>query len=268
MPRQAEGRRFRLPVSGRMVAMLPPSGQEDLLLVEAGSDAALSLALADRLMGAVDGEPFDWNHACVPDLDTFVVRLRQAMLGDRIRADLACPAVGCGRRIDIDFSAEQYLMHHAESVQSVPDAGCVLADEPGWFDSHLPERVRFRLPTVADQLAVAGLPDADEALAKRCIQPVDGSDGQRATIESAMALLAPTLSDELQGTCPECGVVVPVFFDARWFCLRELRQTAQFIYQDVDVLARRYHWSETEILALPRTRRAAYADLARQTGGA
>ncbi len=45
-----------------------------------------------------------------------------------------------------------------------------------------------------------------------------------------------------------------LYFDARWFCLRELRQRATFIYQDVDILARRYHWSETEILALPADR--------------
>ena len=57
-----------------------------------------------------------------------------------------------------------------------------------------------------------------------------------------------------------------MLFDARWFCLRDLRQKAAFIYQDVDLLARRYHWSEAEILALPRARRAAYVDLARQSG--
>ncbi len=57
-----------------------------------------------------------------------------------------------------------------------------------------------------------------------------------------------------------------MLFAARWFCLTELRKRAAFVYQDVDVLARRYHWSERAILALPSARRAAYAELARRGG--
>jgi hypothetical protein len=62
--------------------------------------------------------------------------------------------------------------------------------------------------------------------------------------------------------------VVTVHFDPRRFCLRELRDRARFVYDDVDVLARRYHWSERAILTLPAARRASYAELARQAGAA
>ena len=83
-----------------------------------------------------------------------------------------------------------------------------------------------------------------------------------------MEAMAPSLSCDLQGLCPECASTVTVQFDARWYCLRELRERAAFIYQDVDILARRYHWSEMEILSMPHVRRAAYAELARQAEGA
>jgi len=79
-----------------------------------------------------------------------------------------------------------------------------------------------------------------------------------------METVAPSVSGGLHGTCTGCGVEVVVYFDTRQFCLRELRDRAAFIYQDIDLLARRYHWSETDILTMPHVRRTNYAELARQ----
>jgi hypothetical protein len=78
-----------------------------------------------------------------------------------------------------------------------------------------------------------------------------------------MEALSPNLADELAGVCPECRAPVTAYFDPRRFCLRELRDRARFIYDDVDVLAHRYHWSEQAILSMPAARRASYAELAR-----
>ena len=78
--------------------------------------------------------------------------------------------------------------------------------------------------------------------------------------------MAPSLADEIAGVCRECGAELPLFFDPQQFCLRELRERAAFVYQDVDLLARRYHWSEREILAMSYARRATYVELARQQG--
>jgi len=283
--------RFRLPVSGRVVALRPPSGAEDLLLAEAArtpdGDAALALALAGRLTRAVEGEPLDWGSLSVTDLDTLVLRLRQNLIGDRVRADVACPAPGCGQRIDIDFGIEDFLSHHAPRTVGTRNRGWTPqpAEKPGWFRLARPSastgspasdpsdqadsgELCFRLPTAADLLVVAGQPAGDKELARRCLQPEDVPARLRRRAETAMEAMAPSLSCELQGECPECGGSVMVQFDARWFCLRELRDRAEFIYQDVDLLARRYHWSETEILAMPQIRRAAYAELARQDRGA
>ena len=280
--------RFRLPVSGREVALRHPGGAEDLLLLEAartpGGDAALALALASRLTRAVEGGPIDWGTLSVTDLDALVLRLRQALIGDRIRADVACPATGCRRRIDIDFRIAEFLAHRAPHAIRARDRGWVLgpAEEPGWFclarppgdpdssnaDPSVPGPVRFRLPTAEDLIAVAGHPAAAQELARRCFRPAEVPARLRRRVEAVMDAMAPSLSCDLQGTCPECGATVTVLFDARWFCLRELRDRAAFLYQDVDLLARRYHWSETEILSMPQVRRAAYADLARQGTGA
>lgn len=281
----SELNRFQLPVSGRRVTLRSPCGAEDLLLVEAprtpGGDASLALALADRLIGAVDGEPLDWRSLTVTDLDVVVLRLRQALIGDTVQADHPCPSAACGQRIDIEFSITDFLAHQAPATDDVENTAPVLEpdDEPGWFrlsvwaEEQPPGAVatrpiRFRLPTVDDLLAAAGDAVDESILVRRCMSPPDLSAPLRHQVESAMEGLAPSLSCELQGVCPECGSLVAVQFDARWFCLRELRERAAFIYQDIDILARRYHWSEGEILSMPHVRRAAYAEFARQAEGA
>ena len=79
-----------------------------------------------------------------------------------------------------------------------------------------------------------------------------------------METLAPSLSQKLQGECPECGAGAALYFDAQQFVLLELRDQAVFLYDDVHLLAREYHWSQAEILALPRSRRTRYAEMVRQ----
>ena len=72
--------------------------------------------------------------------------------------------------------------------------------------------------------------------------------------EAAIEALAPCLSSDLEGVCPACGTTVKAYFDARGYCLGELRNSAAFIYQDIDLLARQYHWLEKDIIALPQSR--------------
>ena len=66
----------------------------------------------------------------------------------------------------------------------------------------------------------------------------------------------------------ECGTAIEARFDARLFCLQELCDRARFVYDDVDAIAARHHWSEAEILALPGERRIQYAERARQSRAA
>jgi hypothetical protein len=81
-----------------------------------------------------------------------------------------------------------------------------------------------------------------------------------------MEAMAPLGVRDLQGTCPGCGAPVQACFEVRRFCLQELRQQALWLYDDVDVLARAYHWSEPSILSLTSPRRARYAERARSAG--
>jgi hypothetical protein len=298
--------RLRLPVSGETVLLQPPTGAEDLHLLEVwDNDIELALALAKRLSRRAEDDShtseaashrsLDWREMPVADLDALILRLRQAVIGDRIRADVICGQSDCGRRIEISFRISEYLGQHKPAKPVLRGSWQLeVAEETGWFrlsaqsegtgklaastmegatrssgegaTQETATEIRFRLPAVADQLAAAGFRNGDAAreLARRCLRPADAPARLRRLAEAAMEALAPALSSELRGNCPECGRDVVVYFEPRRFCLRELRERALFIYEDIDVLARRYHWSERDILALPRARRANYAEFARR----
>lgn len=268
--------RFALPVSGIVVVLLAPTGREDLLLSEHdGSEDEALLSLARRLSRSEDGEEIAWPELTPTDLDTLLLRLRQAVFGDRIVGDLYCVQSDCGSRIDIAFSIEAYLARH-RPMRPLPQGRgwhvAAAAEWPGWFSlaaaagaPDLRAAVRFRLPTVADQIAARRQIDPAAALAEACIDPPGAGAPLRRRVERALEAMAPLLEGELEGQCPTCGAVLRAAFQPRHYCLQELRERARFVYRDVDVLARRYHWAEDSILGMPSARRALYADLAEET---
>jgi hypothetical protein len=257
--------RFVLPVSGADISLRQPTGAEDIVLAEHDpDDPALALALAGRL--ATADTRIEWADLSIADIDTLIVRLRQALVGDRVIAEAACGVSSCGQAVDLSFGLNAFLAH--QQPRRKPAA--VTSGGQGWYEWRAvgSDAVHFRLPTLADQIAVWAVPNAAAALAARCIRPPMPPRRATARIEAAMALLAPPLASPIQGRCPDCGAPIAARFEARGYCLRELRDRARFIYDDMDALAERYHWSEQAILMLPYARRAVYAERARQARAA
>lgn len=245
----------RLPVSGVVVRLRPPCGADELALLDTASDTVAAVELASRL--TAEG-PADWPTLTPTDLDAFVMQVRRALIGDQVRTDVACQAAGCGQRIDIAFRASDYL---ASRTPETP-AEATHDGDSGWFRL---AGVRFRLVTVADQLAVEGLADPAAALARRCVQAEEPiTDAVMRAIEAELERRVPNLAGPVAGRCPECGADVEAHFDPRSYCLTELRGLARFVLRDVDLIARRYHWPERDVLELPSARRALYAELARR----
>lgn len=264
--------RVRLPVSGREVQIHAPSGVEDLLLVEeTGSALEVSLSLLRRLVHSRDDAAGDIAHLPLHDLDVLLLRLRRALLGDRIATDSACQGPACGARMDISFGIEDYLNHHRPLPK--PYAGrpwLVTVAEESWF--HLKRRrdgrevALFRLPTAQDLLETQE--NGAEGLIERCIRPSSLPAGEMRLVDAAMEAISPSLASDLNGTCPDCATAMRVAFEPRSYCIAEFRQRARFVIEEIGLLAERYHWSEREILALPNRRRVAYAEQARQSLGA
>lgn len=79
-----------------------------------------------------------------------------------------------------------------------------------------------------------------------------------------MAAMAPEVSRPVAGTCPDCAAAVQAPLHVARVVLGELRRAAGAVHDDVDLIARTYHWPEAEILALPQDRRRAYAERIRR----
>jgi len=263
---------FRLPVSGLDVLFRQTTGAEDILLAEETVlGTRLALTLADALSRLPDGTTVPWDSLPVTDLDAALLAIRRSIIGEHVKSSVACAAVrqpsrpsgesraACDARIDIAFHIGDYLSHHAPSVPTAAS----LAEEPGWFRLD-GTSVTYRLVSCADQIAISGRPDAERELARRCIRPETVARPVRRKVEAAMEKLAPSLFGDLKGNCPECGALIRVSFDPQRYVLGELRERAMFVYEEVHLLASHYRWSEREILALPGSRRARYAEFANQ----
>jgi hypothetical protein len=245
----------------------PLSGREDVLLAEGhADDPALALTLIERV--ATCPQEVDLGALPVADADVLIVRLRQAILGDDVCPETVCTAPSCGKKIDIPFRLSAYLAHHRARGVPLKMRGVVVdhaPDQAGWYRLAGPDtpELCFRLPSLSDLVAVWNAPDRARALAERCLRPMPPAPLRRRA-ERAMEALAPPLAGPLEGACPECGAQMNVFFEARSYCLQELSDRARFVYEDIDLLACRYHWSEQAILDLPSERRNFYAERARQ----
>jgi hypothetical protein len=117
---------------------------------------------------------------------------------------------------------------------------------------------RFRVPNGADELAVAELPhdQALHALTSRCAIDTAPGEGDEADFEAALETSAPVLDLELSATCPECRTDNALTFRMQSYLLRALVEERGGLSGELDVLARAYGWSLSELLDLPRSMRA------------
>jgi hypothetical protein len=238
------------------VTVRQPTGIEDLHLQEVrDSDAALSLLLVSNLAQAVDGSAIDWHQLTISDHEALLLLILRALVGDLIEADTLCRQPDCGSHITISFGILAYI-----SYCRVHMPRDVAAEDNGWFSLRT-EPIRFRLPSACDVAALTAAKRPQQQLTRLCIEPETLPTRTLRRVLGAMAALAPTLSGDLKGKCPECGSSTSVYFDVRRFVLAELRSYSRRVYEDVHLLARNYQWSEESILTLPRNRRILYAEM-------
>src|SRR5262249_23930843 len=152
-------------------------------------DTRLALALVARLCSPAEAGPaITWDDLPITDLDTLLLRLRQVVLGDHVRADAVCDAAGCRARLDLGFRISDYLGHHRPRVPR----GVEPCAEAGWFSlgGGCPS---FRLPTGADMVAIAHERDPKRALERRCVRETSAPSppGALRRIEGAMEAMAP-----------------------------------------------------------------------------
>jgi hypothetical protein len=242
-----------LPVSGAEVALRNPDGTDDLLLAEADGNAVeIGIALLARLADGIA----DASLLAITDFEHLLLRSRVARLGPGMTLGLACPH--CRALAELGFDARDCLA--SARPRTVPG---VVADpeRPGWFRL---SGAGFRLPTAGDQARIIGRARPEQALAMLCLDETARKRPWRTRVERAMEAMAPPLSRSIGASCPSCGIGVRASFSVAHLVIDELKRAAGNVHDEIDAIARAYHWPEALILSLPQARRRAYAERIRR----
>ncbi|HWM92794.1 MAG TPA: hypothetical protein VN493_18665 [Thermoanaerobaculia bacterium] len=240
----------------------PLSGDVELALAEAGRGrgsvpqrvtAVLSAALAS--LGGDAAHPEAVRALPVADRQ-YLMRQLAARLGmEETWFAASCARCGTG----FDFPVRHGELPFKPAEEGYPFAAVETSLGP----------VRFRVPNGADQEVIAVIDDPEEArraLARRCAAeplPGDLSDEDLARVEQALEEVAPEVVIRAQVACPDCGRPSEVHLDP-YVCLGAVDGG---LFHEIHALASAYHWSESEILALPRDRRRLYLSLVDQGRG-
>lgn len=138
--------------------------------------------------------------------------------------------------------------------------------------------VQYRLPDSSDMQAVAACTDIDDArnlMLQRCILDIQNSREQRA-LEKSVHTFSPEFVTALAGQiaekdpqaeillnlrCAQCQHEWQSLFDIAAFFWSELETHAKRLLNEIYLLARAYHWSERDILALSPLRRRWYLEM-------
>lgn len=180
--------------------------------------------------------------------DRLVLALRQTLVAGPMRAEPVCGACGETYEIAIDPSE---LGLGGEAPWADPGARTVrVGDTP----------VALRPVCLGDVLSIEAVADPVHA-ARLLAARVAGEAAAglpAAALGEALEALDPAADVWIATECHECGAGQSVAFDPVPFVARELHQLAQGVLRDVVDIARAFHWSERDILALSDRRRAFY----------
>ena len=266
------------------VELTPLTGREEELLAsyQQSQSTTLMAKVLQRCIqriGPISPVPNDLtSRLLIADRQYLLLKLRELTLGDFIHVTFHCPWSNCGKKIMVSFSTHDIPV--TESTDKGPTYTLELSPEAAFAGDRdeVYREVVFRLPDGSDQEMLAPVASQDEMrsqvlLLQRCIQrigPLQNPDEKtigrlsplaRQEVEQRMESVAPRVELMMESTCPECGRDYAAPFDVQRFFLDELRTSKDVLYREVHYLAFHYHWSEREIMDMPRQKRRTYIEI-------
>jgi hypothetical protein len=177
---------------------------------------------------------------------------------------LKCADTACAKELELDLTLDEI----ASLQREADEAACITVELEALS-------LTLRKPLGRDQLSWLGATFADEdEAACAMIRTLASSDAgstvaaprgfRREWIEAineAMDEFDPLVNFNFSAECEECGGLSTRFLDLEELALSELRRAQANLLATVHKLATRYHWSESEIFAVPHWRRAHYLAL-------
>jgi hypothetical protein len=161
----------------------------------------------------------------------------------------------CQEPMEISLSVDE-LLSLQDQAKSLPRS--IVLDEGV---------IHFRLPTGRDQLrwSSLGITDRKELLRDLLENLVTDTDLARfqeadlhGKLETKLGETDPLVDFEISCTCPVCSAENSYSLDLEREALLLLEREQNKLIQQVEQLASRFHWTESEILALPSWRRERY----------
>jgi hypothetical protein len=209
---------------------------------------ALNCAMPEMSCDALTKLPLGERDRCL-------LEVRQKNFGDRLEAYTECP--NCRERLEFSLACSALL---ADTKVAAAERQTVFIDEVLFA---------LRCPNSADAAAVASSISAEagkETLLARCVESGDSGSvftpAREAAIAAAFSELDPASEILLDLNCPACDQGWEALFEIEKFLWTELCARARRILQEVDALARVYHWTEAEITRMSESRRALYLQMA------
>ncbi|HET9701874.1 MAG TPA: hypothetical protein VFP70_13210 [Burkholderiales bacterium] len=214
-------------------------------------------ALACRTVAAVRGlEPAEVAGWTLDRRLRALADIARATFGNSLAWQARCPA--CREPMELELGLEPLLATTCE-------AGAVeCAPRPD-------TRLSLRLPTGLDQQSWRNLAVPREelplAMARSLVQGLDGGipdpdwrmpEEWLDAVEAELAARDPLGMLEAGAQCPSCGTGSAMELDLEAVILDLLAREQRRVMEEVHRLARTYHWSEAEVLAIPPRRRAFY----------
>lgn len=224
-------------------------GADEMAIENTGTPVLISLLESLMQGGVMGNKKIAAAQIVTADRDRLLALLYISMYGAKVESTVTCTA--CAQKFDLNFSLDELLRHY-QPAAAVSDNGRYQL-EPG---------ISFRLPNGEDELYINGLTgtEAERQLLERCL--LEGNaETDNEKVQLKMAELAPVLSMDMQAVCPECGHTQQVQFDMQSFFLTKLKQERPMLISEIHNIATQYHWSQQEILSLPRSLRKQYAAL-------
>jgi len=256
----------------------PLAGADEAFLLEAGNGlsraetVSLLLSRCVRRIGGIEAARIDdIRDLTVGDREALLLHLRRLSFGERISSVTRCPAPDCDEPMDLELEVRDLLLEPKEpSAAPVGESRLDIAGDATWT-------VSYRAVTGADQEAIArrtrsGIEDAVQVLLDRCVLGITDITGAPIPTGNAMGLLRnrlpqllsdhdPQAEIRLSLRCPVCEHAFESIFDTASYLIAELSARGRTIFEEVHLIARRYHWSEEEILSLGVGRRRRYLAL-------
>jgi hypothetical protein len=252
----------------RQTKFRPLTGRIEQQLIEFGKGIDRSgyvTAVLGFSLDRIGNEPVDAKRVsdlCVADRQYLMLRLAAMLYGEQVWLNVACGH--CNVLFDVEMRRCDLPLK--EAGQGFPQVTLHMKE---WV-------IELRVPTGADQERIATQSDEEamQQLLQSCIRSVNGEPPDREfinnlsesdidAIDQALDEISPAVCDQLLVTCPECGREQRAELDHYNFAGLDGR----FFYDEVHTLASHYHWSEAEILDLPKARRRMYLDMINRSAG-